>query len=152
MKFIYVMRNPIDRLVSQYTYSYARWTEDSLEERINHGHIVAVSRYAHQLDQYFEKFGQDNFLLLDFDDLRNKPENVLKRICVFLHIDSNFGFSGLSEVYNKSKGRVITRTIDTVYKKYPLTKSFSKLFPKSFKGYLSKLMFHKRISELYKGD
>lgn len=150
MKYIYVMRNPIDRLVSQYTYSFARWTSDSLQQRIEHGHIIDVSRYAHQLDQYYSRFDPDHFLLLDFDDLIRKPDEVLKKVCEHLHIDAGFRFSDLEQVYNKSEGTVITRPIEKVYKQYPVVKSFAGLFSKSFKGHLSKLVFRKRITRKFK--
>lgn len=150
IKFVYIMRNPLKRLVSQYTYSYARWTTESLEERIQHGHIINVSRYAHQLDQYYEKFDPENFLLLNFDDLKRSPETVLKEICEFLHIHPNFPFSGLAKIHNKSEGRAITRPVDRIYLKYPAVRSFSNLFPKGFRTTLSKLLFRKKITQSFK--
>ena len=150
MKFIYIMRNPIERLESQYTYSYARWTSDSLEDRIKHGHLISVSRYAHQLDIYYDKFNHENFLLLDFDNLIKKPEDTLRQICEFLKIDTCFQFKGLREVHNKSKGSTITRPINMLYKKYPAVEWFARLFPKNFKRLLSRLIFRKKISNNFK--
>jgi hypothetical protein len=144
------MRDPIERLESQYTYSYARWITDSLENRIKHGHIIHVSRYAHQLDQYSSKFNPEYFLLLDFDDLKQNPEEVLKRTCEFLNIDTDFTFSGLGEVYNKSVGKVITRPVDRLYQKHPRLKAFSKLFPKHLKQSVARLVFRKRIAGNFK--
>ncbi|MEN8128527.1 MAG: sulfotransferase [Planctomycetota bacterium] len=146
VKFIYIMRNPINRLESQYTYSYARWTSDSLEQRIRHGHLIAVSRYAHQLDLYYDKFSHEKFLLLDFNDLIRKPDEVLKQVCEFLNIDAGFHFSGLDEIYNKSKGKTITRPVDRLYLKYPRLKSISKIFPKTLRQGIAKLLFRKKIT------
>lgn len=150
LKFIYIMRDPIERLESQYTYSYARWITNSLEDRIKHGHIVDVSWYARQLDQYYEKFDPDQFLLLDFDDLKRKPEEVLKRTCEFLNVDTDFTFSGLDEVYNKSEGKVITRPVDRLYQKHPRLKAFSRLFPKRLKQSVVRLIFRKKIAGNFK--
>lgn len=146
MKFIYIMRNPVDRILSQYTYSFARWTDASLADSIEQGYIVAVSRYASQLEPYYTKFDKDRFLLLDFDDLTKRPKDLLRQVCTFLSIDGDFSFADLNEIHNKSKGQIITRPIETTYKKYPLTQSLSKLFPKSFKKLLLKQLFRKRIS------
>ncbi len=150
IKFIYVMRDPIERLESQYTYSFARWSSQSLENRLQHGHLINVSRYAQQLDVYYEKFNHNDFLLLDFDDLIKKPKDLLKQICQFLNINDRFRFEDLGEVYNKSKGRPITRPIDKLYKKHPSAKSFARIFPKSFKRFLSKILFRKKISDNFK--
>lgn len=145
LKFVYVMRKPIERVLSQYTYSYARWISDSLDERIEHGHIINVSRYAMQLDQYFNKFNRENFLLLPFEDLKNKPDELLKQVCKHLGIDDSFNFEALGQVHNKSEGRIITRPVDKIYKKYSFVKSFAKLFPKRFRRWLSRILFRKRI-------
>lgn len=150
LKFIYIMRDPFERLESQYTYSFSRWTNESLEDRIKHGHIIHVSRYAQQFDRYYEKFNRDQFLLLDFDDLKTKPDELLRQICEFIEIDTSFTFSKLNEVYNKSTDAVITRPIDKLYKNYPFVKSFSKTFPKNVKSYLAKRLFHKKISKNFK--
>lgn len=150
MKFIYIMRNPIERIESHYTYSYARWTNESLDERIKQGHLIDVSQYAHQLDLYYEKFNPDRFLLLKFDELKEKPEKLLTQICQFLNIDAHFEFTGFHEIHNKSQGRVITKKVDRLYQKHPSVKSFAKIFPKSFKRFLSRLIFRKKIQSNFK--
>jgi len=150
IKYIYIMRNPFDRLESQYTYSYALWTDETLQQRLEAGHLINVSRYAHQLDQYDGKFSRDDILLLDFDDLKYTPDKVLRRICEHLHIDPGYRFSGLVNVHNKSKGRVITRPVERIYRKYPVIKSLSNLFPKKLKQYISWLVFRKRITRKFK--
>ena len=149
-KFIYIMRNPFDRIESQYTYSYALWTTDSLQKRIEHGHLVNVSRYGHQLDQYYDDFDDSQFLLLDFDDFIKKPPKTLKRICRFLNIETDFQFESTHKVYNKSQGKIITRPIERLYKKHPLLKTCARLVPKNFKQRLAGLLFRKRVPHNFK--
>lgn len=151
IKFIYVMRNPIKRIESQYTYAYARWTDQPLEDRIHpDGHLVNVSRYAQQLDRYYDNFEPGCFLLLDFDDLANDPRTLLCEICQFIGVDADFQFSNIGDVHNKSKGSIITRPVERLYKKYPLLESFSNLFPKSFKRFLSTILLRQRIAGKFK--
>lgn len=150
LKFIYIMRDPFERLESQYTYSFTHWTSESLEERIKHGHIINVSQYAHQLDRYYENFNPDRFLLLDFDDLKRKPAELLKQICNFLGINTDFQFQGLQEIHNKSTDAVITRPINKIYKDHPLIKSFADIFPKNFRRSLSRLLFRTKIATNFK--
>ena len=166
IRFIYVLRNPIDRIESQYNYSFARHNLQSLDELIRpRRHLVNVSRYAQQLDQYTDKFKRKDFLILDFDNLKNKPEKVLKDVCSFLNIDRQFQFSKLNTVFNRSSGAPIVRPIVSTYTQYPAIKKISDLFPKSFKRRILDLMFPKlerkfrlteeqrqRVIEALKGD
>jgi len=150
LKFIYVLRNPINRLESQYTYSFARWTSKTLEERLQHGHIIHVSRYAQQLDRYWDYFNPNDFLLLDFDDLKNNTGELLRNICLFLNIDPDFDFSGLRKIHNKSEGKIVTRPIENLYRKYPYLETFAKIFPKKFKLFIQRIFFYEKISKKFK--
>ena len=88
-KFIYVMRHPIDRLVSQYIH---QWTEREISVPIDeaidqHSELIAYSKYAMQLKPYFEVFGRNRILPVFFDRLRNHSQAELERICTFLGYD-----------------------------------------------------------------
>lgn len=85
-KFIYVMRHPIDRLVSQYVHE---WTQKVISVDINqaihqHPELINYSRYSLQLQPYFEAFGQDKVLPVFFERLFKQPQEELERICQFV--------------------------------------------------------------------
>lgn len=88
-KFIYLMRHPIDRLISQYVHE---WTEhvvkcsidDALDRRPE---LIAYSRYAMQLAPYFDAFGRERVLPVFFERLKERPQAELERICRFLGYD-----------------------------------------------------------------
>ncbi|PQO45971.1 sulfotransferase family protein [Blastopirellula marina] len=85
-KFIYVMRHPIDRLVSHYIHA---WTEGavsgSLDEAIDkHPELTEYSRYDFQLAPYLEAFGSDRVLPVFYDRLRTYSQVELARIVAFL--------------------------------------------------------------------
>ncbi|MGL4498189.1 MAG: sulfotransferase family protein, partial [Planktothrix sp.] len=68
-KFIYVMRHPIDRLVSQYIHE---WTQKVISEDINtaitnHPELIDYSCYTMQLKPYFETFGKERVLPIFFE-------------------------------------------------------------------------------------
>ncbi len=89
-KFIYVMRHPIDRLVSQYIH---QWTEKEIKVDIEtavdqHPELIAYSRYAMQLEPFFELFGRERVLPVFFDRLRTYPQKELERICHFIGYDN----------------------------------------------------------------
>ncbi len=86
VKFIYIMRHPIDRLVSQYIHE---WTEcvisTPIDEAIDlHPELIEYSRYAMQLEPYFEAFGRERVLPVFFDRLASHPQDELERICRFI--------------------------------------------------------------------
>lgn len=85
-RLIYVMRHPIDRLVSQYIH---QWSEREivcgLEEAIvKHPELVHYSRYAYQLEPFFNAFGRDSVLPVFFELFSALPQTELERVCQFI--------------------------------------------------------------------
>lgn len=85
-KFIYIMRHPVDRLVSHYIHE---WTQRVLEVPLSqalheHQALRDFSNYAMQLRPYFDTFGRERVLPVFFDQLRTHPQDVLERVCKFL--------------------------------------------------------------------
>ncbi len=85
-RFIYILRHPIDRLISQYIH---QWSEGAISEPIDtaiesHPELIAYSRYAMQLEPYREAFGEDRILPLFFDRLTANPQEELERVCAFI--------------------------------------------------------------------
>lgn len=85
-RFVYVMRHPVDRLVSHYIHEWSTGVyRCSLEEAIDkYPELVAYGRYAMQLEPYFEAFGRDTVLPVFFDHLLKEPQAELERICRFI--------------------------------------------------------------------
>ena len=85
-KLIYIMRHPIDRLVSHYMHA---WFEASMEGDINQAverypQLIDYGRYAMQLQPFLETYGPDNVLPVFFERLTRKPQEELERVCSFL--------------------------------------------------------------------
>lgn len=85
-KLIYIMRDPIDRFVSQYIHE---WTENRVRGSIDQAVdelpiLVDYGRYAMQLEPWLQAFGRDRILLCFFERLRDQPESQLQRVWRFL--------------------------------------------------------------------
>jgi hypothetical protein len=85
-KYIYVMRDPIDRLVSHYVHG---WTERTIggpidEAAARYPALIDYGRYAMQITPYLERFGKDRVLPVFFDRLLVEPQAELERVCRFL--------------------------------------------------------------------
>ena len=90
-KIIYVIRHPIDRLISQYIHE---WTQNVIKVDINqalalHPELISYSRYHYQISPYIKAFGKENVLLVPFMGLKKRPQQELERICHFLGYEGN---------------------------------------------------------------
>ena len=90
MKFLYIVRDPVDRAVSQFMHSYERgFINSTIDKSIKNSSIINTGRYYTQIKPFIDKFGIENVLILEFDDLISNRAEVLKDISSFLEIDFN---------------------------------------------------------------
>ncbi|HWB20454.1 MAG TPA: sulfotransferase [Phycisphaerales bacterium] len=85
-KCIYIMRDPIDRLISHYIHE---WTQQVISEPINtaidsHPELIHYSCYAKQIQPFLEAFGSDSILPVFFESLSERPQFELERVCRFI--------------------------------------------------------------------
>jgi hypothetical protein len=106
-KLIYLVRDPVERIVSYYVDRRARGREDrslaeALERSPDDGY-VAASRYAMQLERYLRLFPQERVLVLELSRAR------LGEVFRFLGVDESFETSLFDRVHNASaaKRRVV---------------------------------------------
>lgn len=91
-RLIYVVRDPVDRVVAHYVEHYAYLLEHrtlagalwDLDQPGNY--YVTASRYALQLDQWLEHFPREQILVIDQMDLRNERSKVLREVLEFLQV------------------------------------------------------------------
>jgi sulfotransferase family protein len=85
-KLVYIMRDPVERLLSQYIHEWStREFEGTLEDAVErHERFVAYSCYARQLEPYLERFGAAAILPVFFERMVAFPDDELARVCRFL--------------------------------------------------------------------
>jgi len=85
-RFIYIMRHPIDRLISHYIHEWSMGVyRCSIEKAIaQYRELVTYGQYAFQLEPYFEAFGRGAVLPVFFDRLIDHSQVELERICKFI--------------------------------------------------------------------
>lgn len=64
-------------------------------------HYLARGRYAEQLEHYGEYFERQNFLLLDFEELKHKPQKTLERCLSFLGLETHHTFLPERKAFNE---------------------------------------------------
>lgn len=85
-KLIYVMRHPVDRLVSHYIHAWTkREVSVPIDKAINQmPSLVDYGRYAMQLTPWVERFGREAILPVFLARLRAHPNDEMARIGAFL--------------------------------------------------------------------
>jgi hypothetical protein len=91
-RFIYAMRDPIERTISQYWFHvrFCGERRDMLTAVREDLHLTATSNYAMQLAPYFERFGSDRIATLTFEELLRNPSNVTRQLFAWLGVDASF--------------------------------------------------------------
>lgn len=126
-KIIIMLRDPVDRMFSQYMHLRRSAREDlEFEDALaaeparlaqGWGDMWLYRNGAYSADavaRYFEMFGRDNVMVILATDMRADTRGVMKQVMEFIGVDSSVELD-LEGEFNKSgmpKSRVIARMID----------------------------------------
>jgi len=112
VKLIYLVRDPVERLVSHYVHFVSAGKEKrtfgDVVKAVRHGdqtRYLFQSLYFSQLEQYLKFFERKQILVLTTEALIQQQENTLKEVCGFLELPYGFSGGDLSKKYNRSSRR-----------------------------------------------
>jgi hypothetical protein len=108
LKLIYLMRHPIDRLMSQYVHEVTAGrlnlgVRAAVERR---GELVEYSRYSLQLQPYLQAYGFENVLPVFFPRLVHHSQAELERIGRFLGHDGPLRWDTALKPQNAGRERL----------------------------------------------
>lgn len=106
-RLIYIVRDPVERFVSQYLHQVNSGQitvspEKILESTVGQ-HYLDSSRYYQQVMEYLRFFPRDRILVLCFDDLRRHPQDLMRQVFTFLDVDPAVPVDGLGRVHNSGR-------------------------------------------------
>ena len=109
-KLIYVLRDPIDRIISHYLHNVftGRVTTDIsavLSNDLDNNHYVACSKYYMQLEQYLDYYPQENILVITAEGLRDHRRETLQSVFAFLGLGGTYNSPKYSRVFHESSRR-----------------------------------------------
>lgn len=155
VKIVMILRNPIDRLFSQYLMNLKLGkiiTKDLLQEIQNDqnkkdkgwgvSHLyLEVGKYYSQVKKYFDMFSRNQVHVILYDDYKRDPAAVMQKLFAFIGVDAGFSLD-MSLKYNEAGvprfGKLNYWLTQTGI--YGLSK---KLFPDSLKSRIKSLIYTK---------
>lgn len=85
-RIVYVIRNPVDRLISHYMHNWTRGEvgHDMVQALQDHPECEAYSRYPMQIAPYLEQYGAHSVLLTSLEALKQDPDRELARVATHI--------------------------------------------------------------------
>jgi Sulfotransferase family len=143
-RFVYLVRDPISRLVSQHQMLFADGDErKSLRDAVRglddadpHSYyLTCQSFYARQLELYLAHFPQERILVVDQAELRHDRRGTLREVFAFLAVDPDFSTPEFdAELFQGAERRVYPRSFKRVIR--PLLRGPYHLLPRRLRGSL----------------
>lgn len=135
-KLIYIMRHPIDRLISHYVHD---WTEQKVTAPIDqaidtHPDLTNYSKYAMQLSPFISAFGAEQILPVFFERMIARPQQELERVCRFLDYPGKPKWNDGLAAQNQSAERMQMTPVSSFLLNFPGLRTLRNAFvPKSLR-------------------
>jgi hypothetical protein len=104
-RFVAILRNPVDRLYSEYGYAIVNYNEKkSFVDYVDHNpHEFTRGLYSEQLKRYLQYFPLQNFLILIFERAVKDTADTRRRLANFLSVEATrFGHWDATRKVNSS--------------------------------------------------
>ena len=104
-RFLYVIRDPVERAISHYWYRVQRHMESRpmREAFATHTQYVQTSNYAYQLEPYIDLFGLGRIKVITYESLFADPVSMIEEIFTWLGVDESVKPEGTGDVLNRGK-------------------------------------------------
>jgi hypothetical protein len=157
-RLIYLVRDPIDRIVSQYLHRVGasrerRPLDEVLADEDAAARYVDRSRYAMQVDRWLDHFPGERLLVLAQEDLRADAPSVLRRAFHFLSVDELFVSGEFTRAHQPSSekratagvARRLERPLASAAHRLPL--GASRALGRAFRGTFGRTLDRPTISD-----
>ncbi len=115
VKLIYLVRDPLERLVSHYDHEVLEGREvrpfSKILAKIEETNYFLYSRYHFQLLQYLAFFSKGNVLVLTSEKLRERRNESLKSVYRFLSVKSFYEADIHDENFNTTESKIMKMKI-----------------------------------------
>ncbi len=103
-KLVYVVRHPVERIVSAFKYMTLRGDEDKpMDEAIRTNPMyLSVSSYATQIDQYLKVYPADRLHIVVSENMRDNRAATIRGVLEFLEVDPDVELEILRHEFNRT--------------------------------------------------
>jgi hypothetical protein len=113
VKLLYIVRDPIERIISHYTHNCAvtgaeHQEIDPIDVALlppNESGYVQTSRYHYQIAQYLTHYSMENILLIESERLREMRSEVLAKVFEFIGVDPTVEMQAFQDEHHETEGK-----------------------------------------------
>lgn len=121
-KIIYLLRDPVQRLISHYQHLLS----NGHETRPLHVCLanpedtpyVQVSRYFYQLEPYISRYDRSRMLLIEQEKLRSDRRSVLEQLFQFLEVDPDFWTPAYNQEHHRTTDKRMVGKLGRLYVRF----------------------------------
>ncbi|HDY74541.1 MAG TPA: sulfotransferase [Euryarchaeota archaeon] len=146
-KLIYLVRDPLERIVSHYVHRLASGKEkrkfEELFVDINSAEVyLARSRYCEQIEQFLKYFPKKNILILNQEDLLLNRDSTMKTVFRFLCVEENFSSRRFSIMPHRSDEKREKNSIGEKLSKNSLINNFIERSPPNMRWRVKRSVYY----------
>lgn len=158
VRLIYVLRHPIDRMLSHYLATHhlrpiaGRERDPIQRERrpigralLNDSQYLGASLYSMQIERYLEFFAPEQLLVVVSEQLKRERVSTLARIFDFLRVDSSSVPPLVDEEFNRTAGKRVRRRLGGRVEKLAPVRALAPMLPASVKRTAKRVLVTKEI-------
>lgn len=136
VKLVYVLRDPVERIISHYIHNYAQRREDrTIVEaftNLKQNYYVDCSKYYLQLQQFLKFYEYNNILIITAEDLKNHRLATLQNVFKFLEVDDQFYSQEFSRMLHLSADKKRKNWFGLLLSRGAVGYKFEAALPKKF--------------------
>lgn len=116
VKLIYVVRDPVERVISHYIHNVAHGRErKSFKKAASPDSIyLKTSMYYYQIEEYLKFFELTDFLFVDSLNLSSNTEDTMKEIFRFIGVSENIKIKNINKKHHSSKNKRMKSMLDYI--------------------------------------
>lgn len=101
-KYLMILRNPIDRARSAYELYHEHFKGKTFEDAfLDDLHLQEAGLYGKHLSYLLKKIDRKQLHIIRYEEVRDDPVSVIRKIYCFLKVDENFVPSVLTKRFNR---------------------------------------------------
>ncbi|HEX5447255.1 MAG TPA: sulfotransferase domain-containing protein [Pirellulales bacterium] len=142
VKLIYVVRDPLERIESQWMHGvHQGWHDGRFERGLEDPGLVDPSRYWAQISAYRRYFADEQMLVLFFDDFKADPRRFLERCFQFIGVNSSFVPEGLCQRRNTSETHQSDAPVLKALRRLPTFSTAVRVLPEHWRAAIRRRWF-----------